>query len=139
MTSILWAQAAAITLVLFAGMSIYHLTASYSELEEKALHFAEMAAEDGGLSLKWVRFFAYGLLPIGFMAVLLLGGLPPVFLIGATAKVVTSTVLSLWIENRLLLGEGYSLQRHQLARWDSIANLGMSLALIYALLNHWIV
>jgi hypothetical protein len=138
MTSIFWAQAAAVTLVLFAGMSLYQLTASYPELEEKALRFAELASEDGGASLKWVRFFAYGLLPLAFIVVLLLGGLSPWILAGVTVKVMASTVLSLWIENRLLLGEGYSPQRHQWTRWDSIANLGMTVALIYALLHHWI-
>jgi hypothetical protein len=81
MDSIFWAQTAAVALVLFAGINIYQWTVSFSELEEKAMHFAELATEEGAIPLPWVRFFAYGLLPLGFLTILTLGGIPLIFLV----------------------------------------------------------
>ncbi len=138
MNSVIWAQVAAVTLVLFAGISVYQLTATFEELEEKAFQFAEMAAEGEAGTLKWVRVLAYGLLPVIFIAVLLKGGLPWLVLFGAGLKLFLSVTLSIWLENRILIGEAYSRQRHRMAQLDSLANLMMTVSLVYLLLDHWL-
>lgn len=134
MANLFWAQASAVVIVAFGGLSVYQLTASHAEMEMKALRFAELAAEDAQASLRGVRIFAYGLLPLAYLALLALAGFPVLALLATALKVALSASLSLWIENRLLAGEGYSPARHRLTRLDSFANLALCLALVYALL-----
>jgi hypothetical protein len=129
-----FAQAAAITLVFFAGISLYQLTASHAELEEKAMRFADVATEGGQGALRLVRWVAYGVLPLLFIAVLLAAGMPMLALAAAALKVMLTSAISLHIEERVLQGEGYSPERHRLARLDSLANVGLAAALIYYLL-----
>jgi hypothetical protein len=129
-----FAQAAAITLVFFAGISLYQLTASHAELEEKAMRFADVATEGGHGALRLVRWVAYGVLPLLFIAILLAAGMPMLALAAAALKIMLTSAISLHIEERVLQGEGYSPERHRIARLDSLANVALAAALIYYLL-----
>jgi cation transport ATPase len=129
-----WAQIAAIALTGFAGLSLYQLIASHAEFEAKALRFKELALENESASLMPVRVMAYGVVPLAFLGLLYFAGLPLIALAAGGLKIALSGTLSIWMENRLLLGEGYSPVRHRLARLDSLINVGVAAALIYALL-----
>jgi hypothetical protein len=126
----------AVLTVLYAGLNLYQLTTSHSEISEKIdLFRAQLAGTESPSVLVRLNLVFYLVLPVAYLVLLRVSAVGSRMLALLALKFAFTAFLDINSERRILAGGDYTVSRHAFSRADNLANIAAAAGIIYLLLR----
>ncbi len=118
--------------VIYAGLNIHQVTSSYEYLLSKAAEFRSILAEAEGIpKLARLNIFFYVVLPFSYLLLLSYTGLPNFIVVILAIKFITTALLDIWFEKRILTEKDYTITHHNISRMDNLLNIGAAVMILW--------